>query len=102
MWKSGHSVTKSKMQEEDALLAGELSGHIFFKERYFGYDDAAYAGARLLEILSKTPDGFGKPLLTDIPNLVNTPEIRLDCPDTQKFKVVEAIADQFRRRPKRY
>jgi len=95
MWKSGHSVTKSKMQEEDALLAGELSGHIFFKERYFGYDDAAYAGARLLEILSKTPDGFGS-LLTDIPDLVNTPEIRLACPDAKKFKIVEAIADQFR------
>jgi phosphomannomutase/phosphoglucomutase len=72
MWKSGHSLTKSKMQEEKALLAGELSGHIFFKERYFGYDDAIYAGARLLEILSRTPDGFGT-LLSGIPDLVNTP-----------------------------
>ena len=95
MWKSGHSITKSKMQEEGALLAGELSGHIFFKERHFGYDDAIYAGARLLEILSKTGDGFGA-LLEGIPHLVNTPEIRLDCPETQKFEIVTAIADQFR------
>ncbi len=98
MWKSGHSLTKSKMQEENALLAGELSGHIFFKERYFGYDDAVYAGARLLEIFSKTPDGF-KALLTGIPHLVNTPEIRLDCPDARKFKIVEAVADQFKEDP---
>ena len=95
MWKSGHSITKSKMQEEGALLAGELSGHIFFKERHFGYDDAIYAGARLLEILSKTGDGFGA-LLEGIPDLVNTPEIRLDCPETKKFEIVTAIADQFR------
>jgi phosphomannomutase/phosphoglucomutase len=96
MWKSGHSITKSKMQEEGALLAGELSGHIFFKERHFGYDDAIYAGARLLEILSKTGDGLGA-LLAGIPELVNTPEIRLDCPETKKFEIVTAIADQFRK-----
>ncbi len=96
MWKSGHAITKSKMQEEHALLAGELSGHIFFKERYFGYDDAIYAGARLLEILSKTGHGLGA-LLTGIPDLVNTPEIRLDCPETKKFKIVTNIADQFRK-----
>ena len=96
MWKSGHSLTKSKMQEEGALLAGELSGHIFFGERYFGYDDAIYAGARLLEILSRTPDGLEK-LLSDIPESINTPEIRLPCPESEKFKIVEAIAEQFRR-----
>jgi phosphomannomutase/phosphoglucomutase len=96
MWKSGHAITKSKMQEEGALLAGELSGHIFFKERYFGYDDAIYAGARLLEILSKTGDGFGA-LLTGITDLANTPEIRLDCPDHKKFGIVAAIADQFKK-----
>ncbi len=98
MWKSGHSLTKSKMQEEGALLAGELSGHIFFKDRYFGYDDAIYAGARLLEILSRTPDGFGT-LLSGIPELTNTPEIRLDCPESKKFKIVKAISDQFREDP---
>ena len=96
MWKSGHSLTKSKMQEEGALLAGELSGHIFFGERYFGYDDAIYAGARLLEILSRTPNGF-ETLLSNIPHSVNTPEIRLPCPESEKFKIVEAIAEQFRR-----
>ncbi len=96
MWKSGHAITKSKMQEEDALLAGELSGHIFFKERYFGYDDAVYAGARLLEILSKTHEGL-EALLTGLPNLVNTPEIRLDCPDHKKFGIVTAIVEQFRK-----
>ncbi len=96
MWKSGHAITKSKMQEEGALLAGELSGHIFFKERYFGYDDAIYAGARLLEILSKTGHKLGA-LLTNIPDLVNTPEIRLDCPDHKKFGIVAAITDQFKK-----
>jgi phosphomannomutase / phosphoglucomutase len=96
MWKSGHAITKSKMQEEGALLAGELSGHIFFKDRYFGYDDAIYAGARLLEILSRTPEGLMS-LIKDLPNLVNTPEIRLECPETEKFKIVTAIADHFRK-----
>ncbi len=96
MWKSGHAITKSKMQEEDALLAGELSGHVFFKERYFGYDDAVYAGARLLEILSHTHEGLSE-LLTGLPDLVNTPEIRLECPDHKKFGIVTAIVDQFRK-----
>lgn len=96
MWKSGHALTKSKMQAENALLAGELSGHIFFKERYFGYDDAVYAGARLLEILSKTHEGL-EALLTGLPNLVNTPEIRLECPDHKKIGIVNAIVDPFRK-----
>ena len=96
MWKSGHAITKSKMQEEGALLAGELSGHIFFKERYFGYDDAVYAGARLLEILSKTHEGL-EALLTGLPDLVNTPEIRLECPDHKKFGIVTAIVDEFKK-----
>ena len=96
MWKSGHSLTKSKMQEEKALLAGELSGHIFFGERYFGYDDAIYAGARLLEILSRHHDGLNA-LLEGLPNLVNSPEIRLDCPDDRKFQITAAVADQFRK-----
>ena len=96
MWKSGHAITKSKMQEENALLAGELSGHIFFKDRYFGYDDAIYAGARLLEILSITPGGLTS-LIAELPNPVNTPEIRLDCPEAKKFKIVAAIADHFRK-----
>ena len=101
MWKSGHSLTKSKMQEEGALLAGELSGHIFFKERYFGYDDAVYAGARLLEILSKTPDGF-KALLRGIPHLVNTPEIRLGLSRHPEIQSRRGRGRPIQRRPRRH
>ena len=88
MWKTGHSLIKAKMQETGALLAGEMSGHMFFNDRYFGYDDAVYAGARLLEILSqekKSPEE----LLADLPPSVSTPEIRVDCSDETKFQVVE-------------
>ena len=75
MWKAGHSLIKSKMKEENALFGGEMSGHLFFSERYFGFDDAIYAGARLLEILSKTKKSLAR-LLEDIPVKFNTPEIR--------------------------
>ena len=84
MWKAGHSLLKAKMKETHALLAGEMSGHMFFKERYFGYDDAIYASLRLLEILANS----GQPLsalLADLPKSVSTPEIRVDCPDDKKF-----------------
>jgi phosphomannomutase/phosphoglucomutase len=96
MWKAGHSLIKSKMKEEGALLAGEMSGHLFFGERYFGYDDAIYAGARLLEILSKTEKSL-KDLLSDVPRMVNTPEIRLDCPEERKSAVVNALAEAFKK-----
>jgi phosphomannomutase/phosphoglucomutase len=96
MWKAGHSLIKSKMKEEGALLAGEMSGHLFFSERYFGYDDAIYAGARLLEILSKTERSL-KDLLADIPRMVNTPEIRIDCPDEKKFQVVAELVKAFKK-----
>jgi phosphomannomutase/phosphoglucomutase len=95
MWKVGHSLIKAKMKEEHAALAGEMSGHIFFADRYFGYDDAVYAGARLLEILSQT----GKPvsdLLASLPRTVYTPEIRIECPDEKKFSVVRALTESFR------
>jgi phosphomannomutase/phosphoglucomutase len=95
MWKAGHSLIKSKMKEEGALLGGEMSGHIFMAERYFGYDDAIYAGARLLEILTHT-DKSVKELLSDLPTMVNTPEIRLDCPDDKKFQIVEALTREFK------
>jgi len=94
MWKAGHSLIKGKMKEEKALLAGEMSGHIFFADRYFGYDDAIYATVRLLEILSEA----GRPLselLADVPKTYSTPEIRVDCPDRIKFAVVEAVRDRF-------
>ena len=94
MWKAGHSLIKGKMKEEKALLAGEMSGHIFFADRYFGYDDAIYASLRLLEILSKTGMKLSE-LLADIPRTFTTPEIRVDCPDRIKFRVVEAVREHF-------
>lgn len=96
MWKVGHSLIKAKMKETHAALAGEMSGHLFFADRYFGYDDAIYAGARLLEILSNM-GGALSTLLADLPQTVYTPEIRVDCPDEKKFHVVEAVKEHFRR-----
>ena len=94
MWKTGHSVMKAKMKEEQAPLAGELSGHMFFADRYFGYDDAIYASCRLLEILSKAQAPFSS-LLADLPPTQVTPEIRLECPDDVKFQVVEEIRNRL-------
>ena len=96
MWKVGHSLIKSKLKEEGALLAGEMSGHLFFADRYFGYDDAIYAGARLLEILTRKGKSI-KELLTGVPQMVSTPEIRLDCPDDKKFQVVQELAEVFKK-----
>jgi phosphomannomutase / phosphoglucomutase len=96
MWKAGHSLIKAKMKEEGALFAGEMSGHLFFAERYFGYDDAIYAGARLLEILTNK-DMDVRELLSGVPTMANTPEIRLDCPDEKKFQVVDALAKEFKK-----
>jgi phosphomannomutase/phosphoglucomutase len=95
MWKAGHSLLKAKMRETGALLGGEMSGHIFFKERYFGYDDAIYAGARLLEILGRTGRTV-EALLADLPPSHTTPEIRIDCPDELKFRVAEGVRERFR------
>ncbi len=94
MWKTGHSIIKAKMKEEKALLAGEMSGHVFFADRYFGYDDAIYASCRLIEILAKTSSPLSV-LLSDVPQTMVTPEIRVDCPDDQKFHVVKDVAQQF-------
>lgn len=96
MWKAGHSLIKSKMKETGALFAGEMSGHLFFSDRYFGFDDAVYAGARLLEILT-TQERSLKELLSGIPAMVNTPEIRMDCPDDIKFKVVKTLVEEFKK-----
>lgn len=96
MYKTGHSLIKAKMKEEHAELAGEMSGHMFFADRYYGYDDAIYAACRLLEIVSNS----GKPLshqLEDVPKLVSTPELRIDCPDETKFKVVSKVAEIIRK-----
>ena len=98
MWKTGHSLIKQKMVEEGALLAGEMSGHLFFADRYFGYDDAIYATGRLLEILGNEQRSISE-LLANLPPAVITPEIRRDCPDEVKFRVVAGLkarlAEQF-------
>jgi len=96
MWKAGHSLIKQKMKDEKAELAGEMSGHIFFADRYFGYDDAIYASCRLLEILSSTGKSVSQ-LLADVPETFSTPEIRVDCPDDKKFGVVEKVTEHFRK-----
>ena len=96
MWKAGHSLIKAKMKEEKALLAGEMSGHLFFADRYFGYDDAIYASARLLEIISSSGQKISK-ILADVPKTFTTPEIRVACPDHIKFQVVEDAKAHFRK-----
>jgi phosphomannomutase / phosphoglucomutase len=95
MWKTGHSLIKTKAKAEGALVAGEMSGHFFFSDRYYGYDDAIYASLRLLEILSRENKTVGE-LLSDLPNMVSTPELRVECPDELKFRVVEAAREQLR------
>jgi phosphomannomutase / phosphoglucomutase len=96
MWKAGHSLIKGKMKEEKALLAGEMSGHLFFADRYFGYDDAIYASLRLLEIISSSGRKISD-ILSDVPKTFTTPEIRVDCPDHIKFQVVEEAKAYFRK-----
>jgi phosphomannomutase/phosphoglucomutase len=102
MWKTGHSLIKAKMKEAGAALAGEMSGHIFFADRYFGYDDAIYAACRIVELLKKTRRQKGSnvsigSLIADLPRTFNTPEIRFDCPDALKFQVVERVKDLYAR-----
>lgn len=99
MWKVGHSLIKTKMKEEGAVLAGEMSGHMFFADRYFGYDDAVYAAARLVELLSRSETTLAE-LVDTLPATFNTPEIRIACPDDIKFEVVRrAVAHYQARHP---
>ena len=95
VWKTGHSLIKTKMKETGALLAGEMSGHIFFADRYFGFDDAIYASLRLLEILANDPRPLSE-MLADVPKTYSTPELRLDCPDALKVPVVAAVLKHFK------
>ena len=95
MWKAGHSLIKKKIFEVNALAAGEVSGHIFFNDKWFGFDDAVYAGARLLEILGNTELTMAE-LYDSIPVAFNTPEIRIDAGDHVKFRIVDAIRDHYR------
>ena len=96
MWRVGHSLIKAKMAEDGALLGGEMSGHIFFKHRYFGFDDATYAGLRLIEILSKTNKPVSA-LLKGVPKPASTPEIRVPCPDEKKFAVVKKAVEYYKK-----
>jgi phosphomannomutase/phosphoglucomutase len=96
MWRTGHSLIKEKMRELHAPIAGEMSGHMFFTEGFYGHDDALYGAARLLRIVAAA----GKPvasMLADVPKFVSTPEIRADCPEELKFAVVDAAVVHFRR-----
>ena len=95
VWKTGHSLIKTKMKETGALLAGEMSGHLFFADRYRGYDDAVYASLRLLEIVANDPRPLSE-MLADVPKTFTTPELRVDCPDAIKFQVVSAVTKHFK------
>ena len=95
LWKTGHSLIKTKMKEERALLAGEMSGHIFFADRYYGFDDAIYATLRVLEIMSRSDVPLHE-MLSDVPETFATPEIRVDCDDARKFNLVQQMVDHYR------
>ncbi len=98
MWKTGHSLIKAKMKELHAELAGEMSGHMFFADRYYGFDDALYAACRLLEIVSNSAAPLSAQL-DGLPVTLATPEIRVDCPDDRKFGVVAAVREHFQHAP---
>lgn len=95
MWKAGHSHIKSKMMELNSPLAGEMSAHIFFKHRYYGYDDAIYTAVRLLSVIAESDKSFTD-MLAALPTMYNTPEIRFDCADDRKFAVVDEITARAR------
>lgn len=97
MWKTGHSLIKDKMKEERAPLAGEMSGHMFFSEGFYGHDDALYGAARLLRIVAASGRTV-RELLADVPPFVTTPEIRVECGDERKFELVERAVAHFRAR----
>jgi len=90
MWKTGHSLIKSKMAETGAPLAGEMSGHIFFADRYYGYDDALYAAVRLISYIGHLSKSLAE-LRDELPNVINTPELRFPCDESRKFPVVQEV-----------
>jgi phosphomannomutase/phosphoglucomutase len=96
MWKTGHSKIKKKMKETNALLAGEMSGHIFFADRYFGHDDGIYAACRMLEIIDKTGKSPSE-LICDVPKTFSTPEIRMECPEDKKPSIVSKMTETFKK-----
>ena len=89
LWKTGHSLVKAKMKETGALLAGEMSGHVFFKERWYGFDDGLYAGARLLEILSRQADPSAA--LNQLPNSVSTPELHIHLQEGENYALIAQL-----------
>jgi phosphomannomutase/phosphoglucomutase len=95
MWMTGHSLIKKKMKEEGVLLAGEMSGHIFFKDGFFGYDDGIYVSLRLASFLSRQKKTVSA-LVEELPRFVSTPEIRITCPDERKFEVIEKLTNDFK------
>jgi phosphomannomutase len=95
MWKTGHSLIKIKMAEEHAPLAGEMSGHVFFADRWYGFDDALYAGVRLLDVVATASQSLAQ-MRDSLPQPVNTPELRFDCAEDRKFKVVEEVKSRLR------
>ena len=95
MWRAGHSLIKQKLKDEKGLLAGEMSGHMFFADRYFGYDDAIYSACRLLEIVARRDEPVSH-YLADLPETYNTPEIRVQCPEDKKFQLVEMVKEALR------
>ena len=98
MWKVGHSLIKARMKETGAQLAGEMSGHMFFAHRWFGFDDGIYSGARLLEMLTHTTRSLAE-LAAELPEMINTPELRIDTEDDKKFALVAAVTQRLRDDP---
>ena len=98
MWKTGHSLIKAKMQELQAPLAGEMSGHIFFRHRYYGFDDALYAAIRLLSVVASASSSLAE-MRDAMPQMINTPEIRFDCAENRKFKVIEEVRERLKPAP---
>jgi len=96
MWRTGHSFIKQKMKETNAPLAGEMSGHLFFADEYFGYDDALYASLRLVRLLARSTKTVSE-MLADVPRYYSTPEIRIDCPDEEKFQIVSELVEYFKK-----
>lgn len=94
-YRTGHSLIKAKMREVGAVFTGEMSGHMFFADEYYGYDDAVYAAGRLLRILSQADQPLSR-LMADVPRYNSTPEVRVDCPDDAKFGVVETLIQRYR------
>ncbi|HDK36562.1 MAG TPA: phosphomannomutase, partial [Bacteroidetes bacterium] len=97
MWKTGHALLKSKLQEDKAPLAGEMSGHIFFADDYYGFDDAIYVSLRLAQLLSMSDKTMAE-LADEIPAFYSTPEIRMTCAEEEKFKIVKELSDYFKAR----